>query len=169
VDSLSDEDRGCGNLVDAGNGLQQVVRPGVGPHRREQAAVDLGDLVLQRLDVGMDVPEHEQMPCAEIALQDSAEVLTPLLELAACQAEHVLDRLALDQGADHGPGRHAVGVADHAAELDAAVVQDLVQPVDLTGCSITVTTCSMRCTSIPATRRYKARNPPGFPSRCSCR
>jgi hypothetical protein len=32
--------------------------------------------------------------------------------------------------------------------------------IESSGCSIkTVTTCSMRCTSMPATRRYKARNP----------
>ena len=50
---------------------------------------------------------------------------------AARHVEQAVDALALDQALDHRCGRHAINVADHAAELDAAVVQHLVQPVDL--------------------------------------
>ena len=49
------------------------------------------------------------------------------------QREQWRQRLALDQAADHGAGRVAVDVADHGAELDAAIVKHLVQPVEFAG------------------------------------
>ena len=55
----------------------------------------------------------------------------PDLRLPALSLLPGLSAAPFDQRADHGPGRHAIDVADHAAELDAAVVEHLVQPVDL--------------------------------------
>ena len=40
-------DEAIENLIDAGDGLQQLVRPGVRPHGRHQAGVDLGELAVQ--------------------------------------------------------------------------------------------------------------------------
>ena len=54
-------------------------------------------LVLERLNMGLKMRQHEQVPCAEIALQTGAEFLALLLELATGQAEYVLDGLAFDQ------------------------------------------------------------------------
>ena len=79
------EDQRGGNLVDAGDGLQQLVRPRVGLHGVEQAGVDLGKLLLERLNVGLKMRQHEHVPCAEIALQTGAEFLALLLELATGQ------------------------------------------------------------------------------------
>jgi hypothetical protein len=55
-----DEDQCRGDLVDARDGLQQLVRPGIGLQRGQHVAVDLGNLALQRLNVGLNVAEHEQ-------------------------------------------------------------------------------------------------------------
>ena len=124
VANLDQNQRG-GNLVDAGDGLQQLVRPGVGVHRVEQAVVDLGKLLLQRLDMGLKMRKHEQVPCAEITLQTGAEFLALLLELTARQAEYLFNGLAFDQCVDHGTGRYPVDVTDHPAKLNAAIVQYL--------------------------------------------
>ena len=74
VANLYENQRG-GDLVDAGDGLQQLVRPSVGLHGVEQAGVDLGKLLLQRQDMGLKMRQHEKVPCAEIALQIGAEFL----------------------------------------------------------------------------------------------
>ena len=71
VANLHEDQRG-GNLVDAGDGLQQLVRPGLGLHGLEQAVVDLGKLVIERLNMGLKRRQHEQVLCAEIALQTGA-------------------------------------------------------------------------------------------------
>ena len=81
--------------------------------------------------MGVDVLEHEQVACAEIAVQRTLQVVTLELERAARHVEQAGDVTALDQTLDHRAGRHPVDVADHAAELDAAVVEHFVQPVDL--------------------------------------
>ena len=61
------------------------------------------------------------------------EFLGLALQGAAGMAEQHRFRLTFDQAAHHGTGRHAVDVADHRTELDARIVQHLVQPVDLAG------------------------------------
>ena len=109
------------------------MRPGVGLHRLEQLGVDGGELCSQRLDVRMDVPEHEQVARAELAVQRGGQILAFELQASARHAEQLLDVLLFDQALDHRAGAHAVDVADHRAKLDAAVVQDLVQPIDLAG------------------------------------
>ena len=73
------------------------------------------------------------MSCAEIALQAGEQILALAFDVAVRQREQLLDRLALDQAADHRAGRDAVDVADHAAEFDAPVIEYLVQPVDFAG------------------------------------
>ena len=93
VANLDENQRGR-NLVDAGDGLQQLVRQRVGLHGVEQASVDLGKLLLQRLNVGLKMRQHEQVPGAEIAFQTGAEFLALLFELAARQAEYLFNGLA---------------------------------------------------------------------------
>ena len=61
------------------------------------------------------------MACTEIALQAGEQLVSFAFHVAVRQCQQLLDKLALDQA------------ADHAAEFDAPVVQYLVQPVDFAG------------------------------------
>ena len=81
----------------------------------------------------MDVLEHEQVPRSEFALQAGRQVLGLVLERAARVRQQHRRALPLDQALNHRPGANAVDVADHRSELDARVVEHLVQPVELAG------------------------------------
>lgn len=97
-----DHDQSRCDLVDARNGLQQTVRPGVRSHGGDQISVELRQLGLQRLNVSVNVAEREQMACAQVALQAECQFLALELERAACQAQQTAHVLPFDQPLDHG-------------------------------------------------------------------
>ena len=60
-------------------------------------------------------------------------VVPPKFESAASHVEQRADRFTFDQTAHHFARRQTVDIADHAAEFDTTIVEDLVQPVDFAG------------------------------------
>ncbi len=112
-----DEDQGSGDLVDAWDGLQQAVSPGVGLHGAHQVGVDVAQLPLQRLGALAEVAQHEEVVLTQVAVQAGGKIFGLALQGAARMAEQHRRGLTLDQAAHHGAGRNAMDVGHHGAEL----------------------------------------------------
>lgn len=112
-----DEDERGGDLVDAGDSLQQAVGPGVRRHGAHQVRVDVGELALQRIDAVAQVAQHEQVTLAQVAVEAGGKLVGLALQGAARVRQQHRLRLARDEAAHHGAGRDAVDVADDRAPL----------------------------------------------------
>jgi len=96
-----DEDQGGGHVVDAGEGLQQAMRPGVGLHDRHQAGVDLDGAAHPA-----EARQHGQ----------------PFrVEHVGLAAGHMLDEVVIDHSRrDAG----ILQVGEHALPVDAGALHD---------------------------------------------
>ena len=113
--------------------------------RVQQVGVELGEFALQRLDVGMDVPEHEQVACAEIAFRLAASSSRLLLERAARQAQHRVRWAGLRSG------RRPCARADTPL-MSLTTPPSLMPPSSRTLCSRLISLARMRAELAPVAR-----------------
>jgi hypothetical protein len=113
-----------------------VTRPVTGRGERGDhlvdAAVQGGDGAFQMLQVVKGQPDQQPMMLAEAAPQRLAQLGELLAQLALGQLRQRLGvALAGDQGLQHRPARDAQDVSGDRVQLDAGVLQGLLDPLDL--------------------------------------
>lgn len=113
--------------------MQQLpVRP-IGCHGLDQVLIQSGEFGLQVTVVGLDVFQHETMAGGQFTLQGSLQRLAFVAHHAFGQIGELPDGLAGDEALDHGTGGNTIDVGDDGTELDAGIVEDLVQAILFAG------------------------------------
>jgi hypothetical protein len=113
-----------------------VTRPVTGHRERGDhlvdAAIQGGDGAFQMLQVGKGQPDQQPMVLAEAAPQRLAQLGELLAQLALGQLGQDLGvAFAGDQGLQHRPARDAQDVSGDRVQLDAGVLQGLLDPLAL--------------------------------------
>ena len=117
-----------------GNGLQQRQRPRV----RGDHPVDLLRQPLDGLVGGVDAGQHLGGQQAVVDVEVAPQRRPQLGELGAQAPLGQLGHgrgvaAAADEGGEHGPARHPQDVAGHRRQLDARVLEHLLQALGLAG------------------------------------
>lgn len=134
VDPDLGDDRLGGDLADADHGAQALNLALERGHLDLQALVEGVDLCTQVVDVVEVGAQHEGVVLAEAALQGEAQLGEPRPGAGEGHlGQHVRVALAGDQGLDHVTRAIAEHIGDDRVELDAGVLQDLLDPLGLPG------------------------------------
>ena len=131
-------------LADAGDGVEPVTGPderdaglaGVVPRRRRRRVVS--SRAMARFEVGRVVqaqPDEQGVVVPEPAAQRLAQLGDLLAQHALGQlGQHVRVAFAGDESGEHGPAGHAEHVGGDRVQLDARVLQGLLDPLALRWC-----------------------------------
>jgi hypothetical protein len=128
------EDDASTQLVDAGNGGQQLDRGSKGLDLSVDLLIDLSDGSVNRVDMLEEKAQHEPMmvghPTAQRCLQVGRAGFDPPV---GQRRQSIRVGFAGDQRFDHPTTRQADDVGDDRVELNVGVFQRLLQPLDVTG------------------------------------
>lgn len=128
---LSDDDLG-GAPLDAGDRAQQLDRGGERGDLLFDRLGELGDRLVEVVDVGKDPPANQSVLGLEATLQRLAQRGQLGAQLALGElGEHSRVGGAGDQRGEHRAAALAEQVRGDAVELDAGVFHELVQPAGL--------------------------------------
>src|SRR3954451_23356881 len=142
LDADLGEDALGGPIADSGNGVQPVTGlgerdaglAGRGGEQGVDALVQFGDRALQMLDVLQRQPDQQRVVLAEPAAQRLTQRRGLGAKLPAGQLDqHLGVAFAGDQGGEHGPAGDAEDVGGDRVQLDARVLQRLLDPLGLGG------------------------------------
>ena len=119
-------------FADPSDGVQPVTGRGERGDHLVHTGVEAGDRGLQVLQVPKRQPDQQRMMLPEAAPQGLAQLGKLLAQLALGQLGQDLGvAFAGDQGLEHGPARDAQDVGGDRVQLDASVLQGLLDPLAL--------------------------------------